>query len=266
MYKLIATDLDGTLLNERKEISDRCREDIIKLKKKGIKVVLATGRPYHGIVPYIKMLDLYDDDNYVIVYNGAVVQSARGNEILFDLPLSLDSYKELYELSKQLGVYIHALTYDRVLTPVMNPYTGVEASINNSPVIEGAVCDVDPSLKIIKVMFVDDPKKLDTIIPQLPDWAKEKYSIVRSADIFLEFLNKNVDKAVGVSVIAEKLGIKMQEIIAVGDAGNDILMIKNAGLGVAMANATEDVKELADYITLTNEEDGVAHVIEKFIL
>lgn len=266
MYKLFVTDLDGTLLNDNKEISARCREDIIKLKKKGIKVVLATGRPYHGIVPYIKALDLYDDENYVIVYNGAVVISARGNEILFDVPLSLDSYKELYELSKQLGVYIHAITFGSVLTPMMNPYTGVEVSINNSPVIEGAVCDVDPSTKVIKVMFVDDPKKLDNIISQIPDWAREKYTIVRSADIFLEFLNKSVDKSVGVSIIAEKLGIPMHEVIAVGDAGNDVRMIKNVGLGVAMTNASEDVKEVADYITLTNEEDGVAQVIERFML
>lgn len=266
MYKLIAIDLDGTLLNDRKEISERCREDIIKLKSKGIKVVLATGRPYHGIVPYIKTLDLFNDDDYVIVFNGAVVLNARGNEILYDVPLSLDSYMELYELSKQLGVYIHALTYGSVLTPRMNPYTEVEAGINNSPVIEGAVCDVNPSAEIIKVMLVDDPKKLDSIIPQLPGWVRKKYSIVRSADIFLEFLNKGIDKAVGVSIITEKLGIKMQEVIALGDAGNDVLMIKNAGLGVAMANATADVKEAADYITMSNEEDGVAHVIEKFML
>jgi len=149
---------------------------------------------------------------------------------------------------------------------MMNPYTGVEVSINNSPVIEGAVCDVDPSTKVIKVMFVDDPKKLDNIISQIPDWAREKYTIVRSADIFLEFLNKSVDKSVGVSIIAEKLGIPMHEVIAVGDAGNDVRMIKNVGLGVAMTNASEDVKEVADYITLTNEEDGVAQVIERFML
>ncbi|HHX55014.1 MAG TPA: HAD-IIB family hydrolase, partial [Clostridiales bacterium] len=89
--------------------------------------------------------------------------------------------------------------------------------------------------------------------------------ILRSAPIFLEFLDKGVNKGVGLSLIAQHLGIRQEEIIAVGDAGNDIAMIKYAGLGVAMGNATDDVKEIADYITLTNEEDGVAHLIEKFM-
>ena len=266
MYNLIATDLDGTLLNDKKEISDRCQEDIKKLKKMGKKIVLATGRPLHGIIPYLKTLDLYDDNTYVVVYNGAVVVNATGEDIIFDTPVSLDTYKELYNLSKQLGVNIHALTLGGVHTPKNNPYTGVESSINKIPVTEGAIEDIDPSTKIIKVMFVDDPKKLDDITPLIPDWVKEKYTVVRSADIFLEFLNKNVNKGVGVSIIAERFGIKPQEVICIGDAENDISMIRYAGLGVAMANATLDVKAAADYITLTNEEDGVAHVIEKFML
>lgn len=266
MYKLIAVDLDGTLLNEKKEISIRCQENISKLKEMGKKIILATGRPLRGMLPYIELLDLLDENNYVVSYNGALVQNTKGDQVLFDKPLSLDSYKELYAVSKQLGVNIHALTGSSVLTPKNNPYTGIESSINQIPIIEGSPDDIDVSTNIIKVMFVDDPKKLDDIIPIIPKWVKEKYSIVRSAPIFLEFLNKGVDKGVGVSIIAERYGIRPHEVICVGDAGNDIGMIQYAGLGVAMGNATEDVKAEADYITLTNEEDGVAHIIEKFML
>jgi len=266
MYKLIATDLDGTLLNEEKKISDRCRESIRRLKEKGKKIVLATGRPMRGILPYIETLDLYDENNYVIIYNGAVVQSTRGDKILFSKFLSLAAYKELYDLSKHFSVYIHALSNDLVLTPKFNPYTEIESNINNTPVIEGPVDEIDPSTNIIKVLFVDDPEKLDAIIPLIPEWVKEKYSIQRSAPIFLEFLDKSVNKGAGVSVVAKELGIKPEEVICVGDAGNDIAMIKYAGLGVAMGNATDEVKAAADYITFTNEEDGVAHVIEKFML
>lgn len=266
MYKLIALDLDGTLLNEKKEISVRCRKAIAEAKRKGVKVVLATGRPLHGILPYLKILDLLDENNYVVIYNGALVTNASGKDIILNKPLSLDSYRELYLLSRQLGVNIHALTYESVLTPKMNPYTEIESSLNQTPVIEGPVDEIDPSANIVKVMFVDDPKKLDEITALIPEWVREKYSIVRSADIFLEFIHKGVDKGVGVSVIAEKFGIKPQEIICVGDADNDIAMIRYAGLGVAMGNAIDEVKEKADYITLTNEEDGVAHVIENFML
>lgn len=266
MYKLIAVDLDGTLLDDGKEISARCRESIRRLKEKGKKIVLATGRPMHGILPYIETLDLIDENNYVVIYNGAVVQNTKGDKILLDKPLSLEAFKELYDLSRQLGVYIHALSGEYVLTPKFNPYTQIESRINRTTVIEGPVDEIDASTKIVKVMFVDDPKKLDSIIPLIPEWAKEKYSIQRSAPIFLEFLYKGVNKGVGVSIVAKELGIKSQEVICVGDAGNDIDMIKYAGLGVAMDNATEDVKAAADYITLSNMEDGVARVIEKFML
>lgn len=266
MYKLIAVDMDGTLLNEQKEISKRCLESISRIKEKGKKIVLATGRPLRGILRYIEILDLFDENNYVVTYNGALVQSTKGGKILYDKPLSLDAYKELYDLSKQLDVNIHALTDNSVLTPKNNPYTQIESSINQIPIIEGSLDEIDNSTNIIKVMFIDEPKKLDTIIPLLPQWVKEKYSILRSASIFLEFLDKSVNKGVGVSLVAEQLGIKPQEVICVGDAGNDIAMIKYAGLGVAMGNATEDVKAESDYITLTNNEGGVAHVIEKFML
>ena len=266
MYKLIAIDLDGTLLNEKKDISNRCKEDIRKLRDKGIRVVLATGRPFDGILPYINELDLLDENDFVVTYNGALVQNTNADKVLIKRPLSLDSYKELYNLSKELGVNIHALTESSVLTPRNNPYTRIESTINKIPIIEGRIEDIDSSTNIIKVMFIDDPKKLDDIIPLIPQWAKEKYSILRSASIFLEFLDKGVDKGVGVSLIARQLGIEAEEVICIGDADNDIAMIEYAGLGVAMDNAIDDAKSVADYITLSNEEDGVAHVIEKFLL
>lgn len=266
MYKLIAVDLDGTLLDESKRISERCLEDIRRLKEKGKKIVLATGRPMRGILPYLELLNLFEENDYAVIYNGAMVQSTREDKILYDMPISLDCYKELYDLSRQLGTDIHALIKDGVLTPRFNPYTEVESSFNHIPVIVGPVDEVDESTKIIKVLMVSDQKKLDSIVPLIPEWVKEKYSIVRSAPIFLEFLNKKATKGIGVSIVAKELGIRPEEVICVGDAGNDIDMIKYAGLGVAMGNATEDAKAAADYITLTNEEDGVAHVIEKFML
>ena len=266
MYKLIVVDMDGTLLDENKNISHRCQEDIKKLKEKGKKIVLATGRPLDGVLRYVELLDLFDEDDYIVTYNGALVQSTKKGHVLLNKPLSLDSYKELYDVSKQLGVNIHALTDSSVLTPKNNQYTGVESSINQIPTIEGPIEELDDSINIIKVMFIDDPKKLDAILEHIPGWVKEKYTIVRSAAIFLEFLDKSVNKGVGVSVIADRLGIKPEEVICVGDEGNDLAMIQYAGLGVAMGNATKEIKAAADYITFTNEEDGVAEVIERFML
>ena len=266
MYKLIAVDMDGTLLNEEKEISNRAKEAIGKLKEKGKRLVLATGRPLNGVMQYIEKLNLFDENDYVIAFNGALVQSTKTKKIIFNRPLSLTSYQELYKVSQQLGVNIHALTDQSVLTPKNNPYTEIESNINHIPIIEGAVNEQDPATIIVKVMFIDDEKKLDEIVPKLPGWVKEKYTILRSAPYFLEFLDKSVNKGAGVSAVAKQLGLKREEIICVGDAGNDLDMIRYAGLGVAMGNAFEEVKSEADYITHTNEEDGVAHVIEEFML
>lgn len=266
MYKLIAVDMDGTLLNDNKEISYRCQKAIYKLRARGKRIVIATGRPLNGVMRYLEKLDLFDENDYVVAFNGALVQSTKTKEIIFNKPLSMDAYKELYKISQQLGVNIHALTEQSVLTPKNNPYTEIEARINQIPIIEGAVEDIDEATVIVKVMFIDDPEKLDTIIPKIPSHIKDKYTILRSAPYFLEFMEKTVNKGAGVSAIANQLGFDSNEVICVGDAGNDLDMIRYAGLGVAMGNAVDDVKSEADYITHTNEEDGVAHVIEKFML
>lgn len=266
MYKLIALDMDGTLLNEDKVISKRTKEAIRELKNKGKKVVLATGRPIHGVKRYVKELDLFDHDDYIVTFNGALVQSTTTDEVLLNHPLSLEAYHELYKLSKELSVHIHALTDTSVITPKDNPYTQIEAQINQIPLIEQSVDSVSADTLIVKVMFVDEANHLDQIEKILPNWVREKYTVVRSAKIFLEFLNPLVDKGVGVKAIATKLGLSHKNVICVGDAGNDLAMLQYADLGVAMGNASEELKGIANYITHSNNEDGVAHVIEKFML
>lgn len=266
MYKLIAVDMDGTLLNENKEISHRCRKAISRLKEEGKKIVLATGRPLNGVMRYLEKLNLFDDNDYVIAFNGALVQGTKSKRIIFHQPLSLEAYKELYKVSRELGLNIHALTEKSVLTPKNNPFTRIESEINQIPIVECAIEEIDSSTMIVKVMFIDEPEKLDAALPMIPEWVREKYTILRSAPYFLEFLDKRVNKGVGVSAVAKQLGLKREEIICVGDAGNDLDMIRYAGLGVAMGNAFDEIKSEADYITHTNEEDGVAHVIEEFML
>lgn len=266
MYQLIALDMDGTLLNGDKQISEANNRKISEAKAKGKNVVIATGRPLLGIRGFLEELDMISDEDYVIAFNGALVQTVKSGRIISKTTLSVAEYKELYKHSQELGVHIHALTEDSVTTPVNNKYTGVEASINDIPILEMPVDDIDEDTTIVKVMMIDEPALLDEIIPKLPTEIKEKYTIVRSAPYFLEFLDKSVNKGVGVAAVAKELGLESENVIAVGDAGNDLDMIKYAGLGVAMDNAFDEVKEAAGYITKSNEEDGVAHVIDKFML
>lgn len=266
MYKLIALDMDGTLLNENKEISKQNLEAIKFARKKGIKVVLATGRPTKGIEKYLKELNLIDDNEYAVSYNGAVVQEIKSGKIIAKNIMSIEDLKFLYDLSKKLNVNIHALTPHSCITPKVNEYSELEATMNNIPLEIVDFDNIDKNTTIVKIMFVDPEEKLNKVIEALPAELYDKYTIVRSAPFFLEFLNKKVNKGYGVKLLAEKLGIKPEEIICVGDAENDIHMIEFAGLGVAMGNAFPEVKKIANYVTKTNEEDGVAHVIKKFVL
>jgi len=266
MYKLIALDMDGTLLNENKEISAQNRKAILDARKLGVKIVLASGRPLKGVLKYVKELELDNGEEYTAVFNGSLVQNNATGEIISKTTLSLDDYKNLYNSSQKLGVHIHALTDHDVITPKKNEYTDIEASINGIRQREIDIDEIDQNTTIVKVMMVDSPENIDRIINELPSELHEQYTILRSAPIFLEFLHKSVNKSTGIQKIADRLNIKREEIICVGDAGNDLHMINYAGLGVAMGNAFDEVKEAADFITLTNDENGVAHVIQKFIL
>jgi len=266
MYKLIAIDMDGTLLNDAKQISPGNFDAIQQASKNGVKVVLASGRPLVGFKRYLEELNLVSQDNYAVAFNGALVQTSEGNEIISRTTLTLEDYKYLYNLSKKLKVNIHALTETSVISPKDTKYTRHEAEINHIPNDIIAVDQVDGNTIIVKVMFVDEPEIIEEIMDKIPEEVRIKYTVVRSAPFYLEFLHKSVNKGAGVAALAEKLNIKQEEVICIGDAGNDIHMIKYAGLGVAMGNAFPEVKKVANFITKTNEQDGVAYIINKFIL
>jgi Cof subfamily protein (haloacid dehalogenase superfamily) len=267
MYKLIALDMDGTLLRKDKSISDRTLKALAAAREKGVKIVLATGRPVKGIKRYLDYLGLDSDDEYAVTFNGSAVQTGKSGNMLFERFITGSDLFCIYELSLKYGVHIHAFNEKgQLITPVLNKYTDVEAQINGINIHVSDFTTIKPEDKIIKVMLVDEPEKLDVVYKRLPKELFTKFSIMRSAPIFLEFLNPEINKGLGLSVLSRELGIAREEVIAVGDAGNDIDMIKYAGLGVAMGNAFPEVKEIADYVTVTNDEDGVAEVIEKFIL
>ena len=265
MYKLIAVDMDGTLLREDKTISDRTKKAIKKAVAKGVKVVLASGRPIAGLERYLKELDLLNDDDYVMSFNGSLIQNAKTREVVSKNVLKGKDFKALYQMAQEVGVNIHAFTKQGLVTPKMSEYTGVESEINQIPVHIIDMNEIDDEEDVVKVMMVDPQPVLDAAIKKLPASIYEAYTVVKSAPFFLEFLNKASSKGTGVKALIDHLGIKQEEVICIGDAGNDLDMIQFAGLGVAMGNAFAEVKEAADYITKGNEEDGVAHVIEKFI-
>ena len=247
MYKLIAIDMDGTLLKNDKTVSDRTKKTLKEAREKGVNVVIATGRPIDGVSRYLEELDMLGENDYVLSYNGGLVLKTKSREIISKIALT--------------GADLYGL-----ITPKNSKYTEVEANINNIKIGINDYSKIEDDHSIIKVMMIDEPEVLQKAVDNLPKEVYEKYTVVRSTPYFLEFLNKEVNKGTGVKLLADHLGVKQEEVMTFGDAENDLDMIVYAGMGVAMANGFEEVKEAANYITDSNEEDGVAKAIEKFVL
>ena len=266
MYKIIALDMDGTLLDDDKKITEENKKALMRAKDKGVKVVLSSGRPKDGLIKFLNELELMQDNEYVLSYNGCLVQEAKSGKILHEVGLKGTDLHYMYTLSREFNVNIHAFSEKHgLITPKMSKYTEVEASLNG---IEATIIDffdIPEDENIIKIMLVDEEEILDAAINRLPKEAYDKYNIVKSTPYFLEIINKNGNKGEGLKALANHLGVKREEVMAFGDASNDREMIEYAGLGVAMENAMEEVKKVADYITCNNNESGVAKVINKFI-
>ncbi|MFC0324043.1 Cof-type HAD-IIB family hydrolase [Gallibacterium melopsittaci] len=265
-YKLLATDMDGTLLDKQKNISIRNQQAIHAAKQAGVKIVLASGRPLEGLQPYLQQLDLLGEDDYVLCFNGALVQRSDGT-IITRQEMTGKDCKMLVDYAEQFGVFNHAFSETRgLIAPHANQYSQHDADINriNLNIINFSIlADDEP---VIKTMWVDQPEKLDAALAKLPTHITEQYTVVRSTPFFLEFLPPAANKGSGIDKLAQHLNLQAEEIICIGDAGNDLHMIEYAGLGVAMGNATDEVKAIANYITADNLNSGVAEVIEKFIL
>ena len=216
MYKLIAIDMDGTLLKSDKSVSERTKKAIREAQEKGVNVVIATGRPIDGVTRYLEELNMLGENDYVLSYNGGLVLKAKSREVISKTVLNGSDLHYLHKLSKELGVNIHAFSeVYGLITPKNSKYTEVEANINGINIGINDFSEIEDDHSIVKVMMI---------------------------------------------------GGKQEEVMTFGDAENDLDMIVYAGMGVAMDNAFAEVKEVANYITDSNENDGVAKAIEKFVL
>lgn len=265
--KLIAIDIDGTLLNEKNELAPATIDAVQAAEAQGIKVVLCSGRPLTGVMPYIKKLGISGDDQYAITYNGSVAQTVSG-KVLINHSLSYDDYIDLEALSRKLDVHFQVETPDFIYTANQNisAYTIYESNLVQMLIRYRPVKQMPRDLTISKAMFVDHAQEIDRIKPLIPQSFKDKYYVVQSTPVFIEVMNKDASKGNALRGLADELGLTADEIMTLGDQGNDLTMIEYAGMGVAMGNAIDEVKEAANAVTLTNAEDGVAAAIRKYAL
>ena len=266
-YKMIVLDLDGTLTNNKKEITPRTKQAIMQAQAAGVHVVLASGRPTYGIVPLAEELKLKGNGGYILAFNGGKIIDCTNNEVLFEQKLDEQLVPILFQEAKKAGMEI--LTYQGegiAATNKDDEYVQHEAFINKMPVMQYDNFLNQLVYPINKCLIVGDPTPLHELEIRLAKELEGKMNVYRSADFFLECVPLAIDKARSLDRLISSLGISREEVIACGDGYNDLSMIRFAGLGVAMANAAKDIQSEADFVTLSNEEDGVAHVIERFIL
>ncbi|HFU6521595.1 TPA: Cof-type HAD-IIB family hydrolase [Enterococcus hirae] len=268
MIKLIAIDLDGTLLNEEKQISDENKQALAKAKEKGVKIVLCTGRPLAAMTHYLQELGLVDEGDYSITFNGGLVQKNDTGEIIEKKVMEVADIHRLYDLAQKLALPLDILSDHVVLQlPTAPGKKSLYNTLNKLLQFQPAnLADLTDEFVLNKAVIAYPQAELDPKIKEIPAEFHERYEIIKTRSMLLEFMPKGVTKAYGISLLAKDLGLEPAEIMAIGDEENDLPMIEYAGMGVAMANAVPFVKEAANYVTSSNLEHGVAKVIEKFVL
>jgi Cof subfamily protein (haloacid dehalogenase superfamily) len=262
--KLVALDLDDTLLNGALKISDECVNTIRRVREKGAIVTLATGRMFRSALPYARQLNI---DIPLITYQGAWVKNSMSGEELYYRPVPHDLACEVIRFFKDNGVHYHTYFNDKLcmesLTEEGRYYSGL-AGIE--PTLYPSLIEALAYEKPIKILAISsNEQKILDMEMELNQLYGSRLYITRSKPCFLEIMDPRATKADALQVIAQHYNIDQSEVMAVGDSYNDLAMIKWAGTGVAMGNACDAVKKSADFITASNEEEGVAEALRFFI-
>ena len=266
-YQMLVLDLDGTLTNSRKELTEPTKQALIEIQEEGKKVVLASGRPINGIVPLAEKLNLSKYGGYMLSFNGARITQCSTGEIIYNRTLPADVIAPIYEITSTYpGLDI--LTYDgnQILSGIAsNEYTEKESFINKMEIVQVPDFVSRLTFPVNKLLIAGEPSILEELMPHLQQKFHKLLNIYRSEPFFLEIMPQNIDKAYSLQKLLNSIGLTADSMICCGDGFNDISMIEYAGLGVAMENAQPIVKETADFITKSNDEDGILHVINTFL-
>lgn len=266
-YKLLVLDVDGTLLNDAKEVSPHNIAAVRKAQQMGIQVVLASGRPTSGILPIANKLELNHYGGYVISYNGAQIVNMQTGKVIFEKRLENDLLAYLDKKAKRNNFAIFTYKENKLFTEQAdNDHILSEAKINGLEIVK--INDfADIEFRPCKCVLASD--NTDELVSLENHWKKRlagMADVFRSEDYFLEVVPPTVDKGNTLALLIQELKLSTEEVVAIGDGVADVSMLQLAGTSIAMGNARDSVKVCADFITLSNEENGVAAAIEKALL
>ncbi len=267
-YKLLVLDVDGTLLNDAKEISKRTLSALLKVQHMGVRIVLASGRPTYGLMPLAQTLELGHFGGYVVSYNGCQIIKAENGEILFERRINPEMIPYLEKKALKNNFSIFTYHDDTLLTnDDENLYIRREAQLNRLKIIKEEHFSTAIDFSPCKCVLVSDDEEALRGLEE--HWKKRlagALDVFPSEPYFLEVVPCGVDKANTLGALMEQLGVTREEVIAIGDGVADVTMLQLAGVGIAMGHSQDSVKRCADYVTASNEEDGVAQAVEKLIL
>ena len=265
-YKLIAMDLDGTLNNDQKVITEKTKAALMEAQKKGIRLALASARPSPGLFKERDILRLQDYKGILMSYNGGRIVDAESGKVLFETSMDLQETKQV--LRKLESLPVTPILDDGVQFYVTdkNGYK-VDYECKNNNMICSEVGNLADFLTFapIKILMSVQPEKLQEVQQQIAAFLPESLTVVQTAAFYLEVIPKVINKGQGIRDICKVLNIDPAEVVSFGDAANDIPMLEAAGMGVAMGNAQEAVKEAADMVTLSNNEDGIAAALAQLL-
>lgn len=265
-YKVLVLDIDGTLMNSEKKITEKTKVALRAAQEAGVTIVLASGRPTPGIVPIAKEIGLDEYGGYILSFNGAIVTNFKTGEIVFETVLPHDKIQELYDASQTYGVSIVSYKDGGIVTENEDDkYVEIEARINNMPVVKVDSFVDALTHPVTKCLMLGDGDYLEKVEVEVNNQFGDLLNIYRSEPYFLEIMPQNVDKAYSLERLLAHLNLSRDEMVACGDGFNDLSMVRYAGMGVAMGNAQQVVKEEADFVTASNDEDGLVLVVEKFL-
>ena len=274
--KAIVMDVDGTLTNDKKEITQKTREVLQKAQKQGILLILASGRPTTGLVKMGNDLEMGRNNGLFISYNGSKVINFQTGEELFNEPLKLEDAKAVLEHMKKFeikpmidkGDYMYVNdVYNCMIRFRGEPFNVIKYESRGG---NYKLCEIDDLAAFVdyplnKILTAGEPEYLQEHYIEMMEPFKDKLNCMFTGPFYFEFTAKDIDKAKALDTVLKPLEITADEVIAFGDGHNDISIIKYAGIGVAMENAVADLKEAADEITLSNEQDGIAESLLKHI-
>ena len=264
-FRAIALDLDGTLTNHDKVVTPRTRQALLKAQEQGAIIILASGRPTYGIVPVAECLELEKRGGYILSYNGGNIVNAKTGEKLFSQFLPDAVIPILYKYAKEKNHALLGYAGNEIITEMPDDqYVKEESRTNKMNIrkVDNLLDALEPHPT--KLLMTGDPTDMIKAEEELVEILGEKMDIFRSAPFFLELVPKGIDKAQSLLRLLSKINLTPADLMAFGDGYNDLSMLKLAGVGVAMANAAPEVRADADYVTLSNEEDGVAEALLHF--